>query len=188
MVIGLNHRTAPVAVRERFWISKSQRFEALVPLTKAEGVEEVLVLATCNRTEFLLWANDASLAAHSVLRFLSAEYGLKLCEWKHFYRLLDEAALLHIFQVACSLDSMVLGEPQIGSQVKGAWQQAQKVGSTGRFLDAVLQKALTVSKRVSNETAIGTSAVSVPSAAVELARQVLGTLEDKQVLVWARAR
>jgi glutamyl-tRNA reductase len=183
MVIGLNHRTAPVAVRERFWISESRRFDALIQLAKAEGVEEVIVLGTCNRTEFLLWASDASLAANSVLRFLSAEYGLKLCEWQHFYRLLDEKALLHIFQVASSLDSMVLGEPQIVSQVKGAWQQAQKVGSTGRFLDAVVQKALTVSKRVRNETAIGNSAVSVPYAAVELAKQVLGTLENKQVLV-----
>ena len=183
MVIGLNHRTAPVAVRERFWISESRRVDALITLAKAEGVEEVIVLGTCNRTEFLLWASDASLAANSVLRFLSAEYGLKLCEWKHFYRLLDEKALLHIFQVASSLDSMVLGEPQIVSQVKSAWQQAQKVSSTGRFLDAVLQKALTVSKRVRNETAIGNSAVSVPYAAVELARQVLGTLENKKVLV-----
>ncbi len=183
MVIGLNHRTAPVAVRERFWISESRRLDALIQLGKAEGVEEVIVLGTCNRTEFLLWASDASLAANSVLRLLSSEYGLKLCEWKHFYRLLDEKALLHIFQVASSLDSMVLGEPQIVSQVKGAWQQAQKVGSTGRFLDAVLQKALTVSKRVRNETAIGNSAVSVPYAAVELAKQVLGTLENKQVLV-----
>jgi glutamyl-tRNA reductase len=146
-------------------------------------VEEVVVLATCNRTEFLLWASDASLAANSVLRFLSTGYSLKLCEWKHFYRLLDEAALLHIFRVASSLDSLVLGEPQIISQVKAAWAQAQKAGCTGRFLDAVLQKALTVSKRVRNETAIGNSAVSVPTAAVELARQALGTLEDKQVLV-----
>lgn len=148
MVIGLNHRTAPVAVRERFWISEGRRFEALAQLGRAEGVEEVIVLATCNRTEFLLWASDPGLAANSVLRFLSAEYGLKLCEWKHFYRLLDEAALLHIFQVVSSLDSMVLGEPQIVSQVKAAWQQGQKSGSTGRFLDAVLQKALIVSKRV----------------------------------------
>jgi glutamyl-tRNA reductase len=183
MVIGLNHRTAPVAVRERFWISEIGRIEALLHLAKAEGVEEVVVLGTCNRTEFLLWASDASLAANSVLRFLSASYSLKLCEWKHFYRLLDEAALLHIFRVASSLDSLVLGEPQIISQVKAAWVQAQKAGSTGRFLDAVLQKALTVSKRVRNETAIGNSAVSVPTAAVELARQALGTLEDKQVLV-----
>jgi glutamyl-tRNA reductase len=183
MVIGLNHRTAPVAVRERFWISEGRRVEALVQLAKAEGVEEVVVLVTCNRTEFLLWANDASLAANSVLRFLSSEYGLKLCEWKHFYRLLDDAALLHIFRVAASLDSLVLGEPQIISQVKGAWEQSRKVGSTGRFLDVVLQKALTISKRVRNETAIGHSAVSIPSAAVELARQALGTLKNMQVLV-----
>jgi glutamyl-tRNA reductase len=183
MVIGLNHRTAPVAVRERFWISEGRRVEALVQLAKAEGVEEVVVLVTCNRTDFLLWANDASLAANSVLRFLSSEYGLKLCEWKHFYRLLDDAALLHIFRVAASLDSLVLGEPQIISQVKGAWEQSRKLGSTGRFLDVVLQKALTISKRVRNETAIGHSAVSIPSAAVELARQTLGTLKNMQVLV-----
>ena len=188
LVIGLNHRTAPVAVRERFWISESRRLEALQELVQAEGVEEVIVLATCNRTEFLLWASDPGLAANSVVRLLSSQYGLKLCEWKHFYRLLDEKALLHIFQVASSLDSMVLGEPQIVSQVKGAWQQAQKAGSTGRFLDAVLQKALTVSKRVRNETAIGNSAVSVPRAAVELARQVLGTLENKRVLVFGAGK
>ena len=136
MVIGLNHRTAPVAVRERFWISESKRLEALVTLERAEGIEEVIVLATCNRTEFVLWASDASLAANSILRYLSAEFGLKLCEWKHFYRLLDEAALLHIFRVASSLDSLVLGEPQIVSQVKAAWAQAQKANSTGRYLDA----------------------------------------------------
>ncbi|MBZ5705910.1 MAG: glutamyl-tRNA reductase [Acidobacteriia bacterium] len=183
MVVGLNHRTAPVAVRERFWISEIRRVEALTQLSRAEGIEEVIVLATCNRTEFLLWANDASLAANSVLRLLSADYGLKLCEWKHFYRLLDDAALLHIFSVASSLDSMVIGEPQIVSQVKAAWQQAQKVGSTARFLDAVMQKALTVSKRVRNETAIGNAAVSVPYAAVELARQIFGSLENKSVLL-----
>ena len=140
-------------------------------------------MATCNRTEFWLWANDVTLAANSVMRLLGAEYGLMLCEWKHFYRLLDEAALLHIFRVASSLDSMVVGEPQVVSQVKQAWQQAQKVGATGRFLDAVLQKALTVSKRVRSETAIGNAAVSIPYAAVELARQILGTLENKKVLL-----
>ena len=183
MVVGLNYRTAPVGVRERFWISEDRRYQALAQLSSAEGIEEVIVLATCNRTEFLLWVNDVTLAANSVMRLLAAEYGLKLCEWKHFYRLLDEAALLHIFRVASSLDSMVLGEPQIVSQVKQAWQQAQKVGATGRFLDAVLQKALTVSKRVRNETAIGNSAVSVPYAAVELTRQIFGTLENKKVLL-----
>ena len=183
MVIGLNYRTAPVSVRERFWISEDRRDRALVQLSSAEGIEEVIVLATCNRTEFLLWVNDVTLAANSVMRHLGSEYGLKLCEWKHFYRLLDEAALLHIFRVASSLDSMVVGEPQIVSQVKQAWQQAQRVGATGRFLDAVMQKALTVSKRVRCETAIGNAAVSIPYAAVELTCQILGTLDKKKVLL-----
>jgi glutamyl-tRNA reductase len=183
MVVGVNYRTAPVAVREHFWIPEDRRYDALVQLSRAEGIDEVVVLATCNRTEFLLWANDVTLAANSVMRLLSAEYGLELCKWKHFYRLLDETALLHIFRVTSGLDSMVIGEPQIVSQVKEAWKQAQKVGSTGRFLDAVMQKALTVSKRVRNETAIGSSAVSVPYAAVELARQTFGTLADKGVLL-----
>ena len=183
MVVGLNYRTAPVAVRERFWISENRRYEALVQLSRAEGIEEIVVMATCNRTEFWLWANDVTLAANSVMRLLGAEYGLKLCEWKHFYRLLDEAALLHIFRVASSLDSMVVGEPQVVSQVKDAWQRAQKMGATGRFLDAVLQKALTVSKRVRSETTIGNAAVSIPYAAVELARQIFGTLENKKVLL-----
>jgi glutamyl-tRNA reductase len=183
MVVGLNYRTAPVEVRERFWISEDRRYQALVQLSQAEGIEEVIVLATCNRTEFLLWVNDVTLAANSVMRFLGSVYGLKLCESKHFYRLLDEAALLHIFRVASSLDSMVVGEPQVISQVKQAWQQAQEVGVTGRFLDAVMQKALTVSKRARTETAIGNAAVSIPYAAVELTRQIFGTLENKKVLL-----
>ena len=183
MVVGLNYRTAPVGVRERFWISEDRRYQALLHLSRAEGIEEVIVLATCNRTEFWLWVNDVTLAANSVMRLLGSEYGLKLCEWKHFYRLLDEGALLHIFKVASSLDSMVIGEPQVVSQVKQAWQQAQKVGVTGRFLDAVMQKALTVSKRVRSETAIGNAAVSIPYAAVELTRQIFGSLENKKVLL-----
>ncbi len=183
MVVGLNYRTAPVAVRERFWISEDRRYDALVQLSRAEGIEEVIVLATCNRTEFLLWAKDVTLAANSVMRLLGSEYGLMLCEWKHFYRLLDEAALHHIFRVASSLDSMVLGEPQVINQVKQAWQQSQKVDATGRFLDAVMQKALTVSKRVRSETAIGNAAVSIPYAAVELTRQIFGSLENKKVLL-----
>jgi len=183
MVVGLNYRTAPMAVRERFWISENRRYEALLQLSKAEGIEEVIVLATCNRTEFLLWVNDVTLAANSVMRLLGAEYGLMLCEWKHFYRLLDEAALLHIFRVASRLDSMVVGEPQVVLQMQQAWQQAQKVSATGRFLDVVMQKALAVSERVCSETAIGNAAVSIPYAAVALTRQIFGTLENKKVLL-----
>jgi len=182
-VIGLNFRTSPVAVRERFWISEPRRYEALHQLVRSEGVEEVIVLATCNRTEFILWASDVPTAANSVLRFLTQEYQLRLCEWSHFYRLMDDIALTHIFRVSSSLDSMALGEPEITGQVKQAWVQSQEAGTTGRFLDAVMQKALTVSKRTRTETAIGSSAVSVPYATVELSRKVLGELKGREVLL-----
>lgn len=183
VVIGLNFKTSPVAVRERFWMSELRRYEALHQLVRAEGIDEVIVLATCNRTEFILWASDPAEAANSVLRFLGHEYGLKMSDWSHFYRLLDDVALTHVFRVASSLDSMVIGEPEIIGQVKGAWSQAQAAGTTGRFLDAVMQKALTVSKRVRNETAIGNSAVSIPYSSVELSKRVLGELFDKSVVL-----
>ena len=182
-VIGLNFRTSPVAVRERFWISPARRPDALLQLVRSEGIEEVIVLATCNRTEFILWASDVPTAANSVLRFLTQEYQLKLGEWSHFYRLMDDVALTHIFRVISSLDSMVLGEPEITGQMKEAWMQAQDTGTTGRFLDAVMQKALTVSKRTRTETAIGSSAVSVPYASVALSREVLGDLAGREVLL-----
>jgi glutamyl-tRNA reductase len=183
VVIGVNYRSAPVEVRERFWISESRRYEALVRLARSEAIEEIAVLATSNRTEFILWTRDASLAANSVLNFLTAEYGLRLCEWKHFYRLIGEPALVHIFKVTSSLDSIILGEPEINAQVKDAWLLAQKVGTTGRYLDSVFQKAFAVSDRVRSETSIGECAVSVPYAAVELARQLFGSLDDRKVVL-----
>ncbi len=183
MVIGVNYRTAPVVVRERFWISEPRRCEALVQLSRAEGIDEAAVLATCNRTEFILWTRDAATASGSVLNFLTREYGLKLSDWKHFYRFVGEQALAHMFRVAGGLDSMVVGEPEIVAQVKDAWALAQHVGTSGRYLDALFQKALTVSKRVRNETAISSAAVSVPYAAVELARQIFGSLKDRKVLL-----
>src|SRR5215467_10027794 len=96
---------------------------------------------------------------------------------------MDDVALSHIFRVTSSLDSMVLGEPEITGQVKNAWALAQDTGTTGRFLDAVMQKALTVCKRTRTETAIGSSAVSVPYASVELSREVLGELAGREVLL-----
>jgi glutamyl-tRNA reductase len=183
MVVGVNYRTAPVAVRERFWVSESRRCEALMQLARAEGIDEVVVLATCNRTEFILWTRDPSAASGSVLNFLTREYGLRLSEWKHFYRKLDETALAHVFRVASSLDSLVVCEPEIVAHVKAAWEVAQQMGTTGRFLDAVLQKALAVSKSVHTDTAIGSTEVCVPNAAVDLARQIFGSLDDRKVLL-----
>ena len=183
VVIGVNYRSAPVEVRERFWISESRRYEALVRLARSEAIEEIAILATSNRTEFILWTRDASVAANSVLNFLTAEYDLRLCEWKHFYRLVGEPALVHIFKVTSSLDSIILGEPEINAQMKDAWLLAQKVGTTGRTLSSVFQKAFAVSDRVRSETSIGECSVSVPYASVELARQLFGSLEDRKVVL-----
>jgi glutamyl-tRNA reductase len=137
-------------------------------------VEEVVVLSTCCRTEFLLWAGEPTVAANSLLCFLGSEHGLKLTEWEHFYRLLDESALAHIFRVTCGLDSLVLGEPEIVSQVKAAWEQARTVGAAGRFLNAVLEKALSVSKQARNETAIDRFSISIPTAALDMAQHIFG--------------
>jgi glutamyl-tRNA reductase len=181
LVFGLNHRTAPVAVRERFWISESGLYKTLHCLRNSLGVEEAVVLATCNRTEFILWTNDFGPAC--VLSILERDYAFATEDRKYFYRLLGDDALVHVFRVAAGLDSMVLGEPEITGQVKSAWTKARQAGASGRFLDAVLQKALSVSKRVRNETKIGALAVSVPSAAVELAQHVLGSLQGRKVLI-----
>jgi len=183
MVIGLNHRTAPLSMRERFWIAETRRYEVLRELKKAEGVDEIVVLCTRCRTEFLIWASEPTLAANSILQFLNSEYGLRLSEWQHFYRLLDEAALVHIFRMASGLDSLFLGEPQVHSQVEAAWHQARTVGAVGPFLNSTLEKAVEVSQKVRNKTAIGKLAVSIPSAALELSRQTFGTLDGRKVLL-----
>jgi len=183
MVIGLNHRTAPLGMRERFWIGENRRYEVLRLLKSAEGIEELAVLCTRCRTEFLIWASEPTLAANSLLQFLSSNYGLKLTEWQHFYRLLDSAALAHIFRVTSGLDSLFLGEPQVEAQIESAWQQARTVGGAGPFLNSVLNKAVEVSKKVRSETAIGKLAVSIPAAALELAEQFFGTLDNRKVLL-----
>lgn len=183
MAIGLNHHTAPLATRERFWISETRRYEVLRQLKSAEGIEEAAILCTCFRTEFLLWASEPTLAANSILNFLSSDHGLKLSEWEHFYRLLDETALAHIFRVTSGLDSPVLGEPQIATQIQMAWEQARAVGGTGSFLNSVFEKALNVSEQVRSKTAVGKLGVSVPTAALDLARQVFGSLKGRKVLL-----
>ena len=182
MVIGVNHRTAPVAVRERFWMTEEQRSAALTQLAKAEAIDEVVVVSTCNRTEFLLWTADASAASGSVLNFLTHEYGLKLCEWKHFYRKLDEIALAHVFRVAGGLDSMTIGEGEIAARIKEAWTLAHKAGTLGRNLDAVLLKAQAVAPQVRSEAGIVTS-TPIPCVAVGLAKRIFGSLAERKVLL-----
>jgi len=183
MVIGLNHRTAPLAMRERFWIGENRRYEVLRQLKSAEGVEEVAVLCTRCRTEFLVWADEPTLAANSIRQFLSSDCGLKLSEWQHFYRLLDESALAHLFRVASGLDSLFLGEPQITAQIESAWKQARAIGASGPYLNSAVAKALEVSQKARSETPIGKLGLSIPTAALGLARQIFGTLENRRVLL-----
>ncbi|HWQ03488.1 MAG TPA: glutamyl-tRNA reductase, partial [Candidatus Nitrosotenuis sp.] len=152
-------------------------------LSNAPEIEEAIVLPTCNRTEFLLWAADEASAIQKVRSLLESKFGLQAKDWTYFYQFVDEAALLHVFRVTASLDSMIVGEPEITGQVKAAWAKAQQARTTGRFLDAVMQKALSLAKRVRNETPIGASAVSIPYAAVELAKQIFGSLTGRKVLV-----
>ncbi|MBZ5648374.1 MAG: glutamyl-tRNA reductase [Acidobacteriia bacterium] len=183
VVIGLNFRTASVDVRERFWVGESRWYQALHQLRQLDGIEEVVILVTCNRTEYIVWASDFSTAANSLLGYLNREFGMKLSEWEHFYRLLGDDALLHMFRAVSGLDSMVVGESQVVSQMKSAWAKAQEAGTSGRFLDQIVERALAVSERVRSETKIGAAAASVPCAAVELAKEILGSVEGRKVMI-----
>jgi glutamyl-tRNA reductase len=183
MVIGLDHRTAPLAMRERFFIGENRRYEVLRHLSSAEGIEEIAVLSIPCRTEFLIWASEPTLAANSLLHFLGTEHGLKLSEWEHFFRLLDDAALTHVFRVTAGLDSLVVGERAIVTQVRDAWEKARTVGACGPFLNAVLGKAVELAELVHSQTGLGKDAVSFSSAAVQTAQQVFGSLEGRRLLL-----
>ena len=183
MVIGLNYRTAPLAMRERFFIGEKHRYEVLRQLSSAEGIEEVIVLSIPCRTEFIIWASEPTRAANSLLHFLGKDHGLKLTEWEHFYRLLDDAAVSYLFRLVAGLDSLVLGERAIAEQVQAAWEQARTVGASGPFLNAAIEKALQVAEQVHRQTNIGNPTVSFAEAVLESVRQVFGSLEGRRVLL-----
>jgi glutamyl-tRNA reductase len=146
MVIGVSCGTAPVAIRERFCIREDRRAEALQQLSRSEGIDEVVVLATGQRTEFLLWTRDAFAASGSVLSFLTRDYGLRRDDWGHFYRKLDRTALEHLLGLLSGLEAG--GEPEMAAQAKSAWALAQQLGASKWFLDSVMQRALNFSERL----------------------------------------
>lgn len=183
-VTGLNHRTAPIEVRERLAFDATSLPEALNFLRQARGVRESVILSTCNRVEIVLAADevaDANGGVAGVLEF--AKPGHRLDFDRHLYHYEDRDAIRHLFRVASSLDSMVVGEPQILGQLKEAWSLAKEHGSLGQYLDTVFTRAFNVAKRVRSETTIGQSAVSVSFAAVELAREIFGSLKGCGVLL-----
>lgn len=183
-VTGVNHRTAPVEVRERLAFDAAALPGALKTLRASHGVQEALILSTCNRVEVAAASDDHSDMRALVGRFLSEcrRVPPELVH-AHLYHHENREAVRHLFRVAASLDSMVVGEPQILGQMKAAYAVAKAHGALGGELEAVLTAAFRVAKRVRSETGIGRSAVSVSFVAVELAREIFGSLAGKKVLV-----
>jgi glutamyl-tRNA reductase len=183
-ITGLNHRTAPIAVRERLAFNENDVAAALAHLKGQPGVREGLILSTCNRVEVAVAADDAVDPRLPVETFLTQSQQLDpewLRQYLYFYEGKD--AVRHIFRVAASLDSMVVGEPQILGQMKAAYAIAKATGAMNGLLDTVLTRAFSVAKRVRSETEIGENAVSISYAAVELAREIFGSLKGKRVML-----
>lgn len=181
-LVGINHRTAPVEVRECLSIPEDDAAEVARALTLAEALDEALVLSTCNRVEYLASGTRNALRGE-VLRRIEATHASSLVEPEAFYVLDGRDAVRHLFRVAASLDSMVIGEPQILGQVKDAYQKARRAGALGGPLDRLLAHAFHVARRVRNETEIGRMAVSVSYVAVELARKIFGDLAGLSVML-----
>jgi glutamyl-tRNA reductase len=181
VLLGLNHKTAPIELRERLAIGPQQLEEATRSLVQAPGIVEGMILSTCNRVELLTSQTpDAPHLLDYIARYFDIDPELLA---PHIYEYRQENAVRHLFRVACSLDSMVIGEPQILGQVKSSYLAARSAGAVRGHLDKVLQRAFVVAKRVRSETEIGSSSVSIASVAVELARKIFGSLEEKKVLL-----
>jgi glutamyl-tRNA reductase len=178
-LIGVNHNSAPVEVRERLAIPESRLPEALQRLVQHPGVDEGLILCTCNRVELLARTHNGSADLRG---FLHNYFRLDPAEIEpHLYDYRESDAIRHLFRVTSSLDSMVVGEAQILGQVKEAYATARAVGAVHSQLDLLLTRAFAVAKRVRTETAVGSSAVSIASVAVELAKKIFGSLQGKHV-------
>jgi len=182
ITLGINHKTAPLELRERLAFTPQSLPEALLSLKKLEHVEEASILSTCNRTELYCVISDDN--DQSIIKWFSQFHGVDENKIKeHLYIHAHEATIRHAMEVASGLDSMVLGEPQIAGQMKDAYALASKTGTIGQLLGKLFQRAFAVSKQVRTDTDIGSSPVSVAFAAVSLARQIFGDLTQTTVLL-----
>ena len=184
IVVGLSHKTATVEIREKVAFSPNQIEKPLGELIRLEGIVEGVIVSTCNRVEIYATTRDIAGGIARLKRFM-AEYHHLAFETleSHLYSYHAEAAIRHVFRVASSLDSMIVGEPQILGQIKTSYGYAAEFKSSGIILNRFLHKAFSVAKRVRTETKIASSAVSVAFAAVELAKKILGDLSDKTVML-----
>jgi glutamyl-tRNA reductase len=184
MLIGLNHRTAPVEAREQLAFSRDGVATALMLFRNQFPSAEASILSTCNRVEMLVATDDARPTPQDVISFLAQSRDLPTRDFvPYLYQFTGEQACRHLFRVAAGLDSMVLGESQIVSQLKQAYAAASEQGTTGRVLNRLFHQAFEVGKRVRTDTDIAEGKLSVPSVAVDVARQIFADFTNKQTLV-----
>lgn len=184
VVVGLSHKTATVEVREKLAFSPTQMEKPLNTLLALDGITEGVIVSTCNRVEIYVTTRDIAGGIARVKRFLADYHSFPIDTLEnHVYAFHGEDAIRHVFRVASSLDSMVVGEPQILGQIKTSYGYAAEYKSSGIILNRFLHKAFSVAKRVRTETKIASSAVSVAFAAVELARKIFNDLSDKTVML-----
>lgn len=183
-LLGVNHRSAPLAFRERLGFSEQEIPETLRELVAGPHFEEAMIFSTCNRVEFLARSRDGGSCSRTIREFLAARRDVSIEEIDRYTYVHDGLdAVRHVFRVASGLDSLVLGEPQILGQVKRAFALARESGSTGAVLEHLMQQGLAAAKRVRTETGISRHAVSVAYAAVTLARKIFGDLEGRPALL-----
>jgi glutamyl-tRNA reductase len=184
ILMGLNHKTAPVTLRECLAFSEDETSTVLKAFRKSPAIREAMLISTCNRVEVLMATSDTSNAADTVKGLFAEFKDLHVSEFeKSLYIHEGDDAVRHVFRVASSLDSMVVGEPQILGQIKTAYQIAISKKTSGVLLNKLLHRTFFVAKRVRSETGIGDHAVSISYAAVELGRKIFGTFEGKKVLL-----
>jgi len=184
VLVGLSHKTAPVEIREKFCIPKEQVAVFLDRLVGLPSVREGLILSTCNRMEVVAVIEGREDGGEGLKDFLGEVAGMaKVDLASYLYILKGEEAVKHLFRVAASMDSMVLGEPQILGQVKEAYRQAADTKVTGLVLNKLLHRSFFIAKRVRTETKMANQAVSISFAAIELAKKIMGSLEDKRAIL-----
>jgi glutamyl-tRNA reductase len=183
IVVGLNHRSAPVEVRERLAFAKGKLSEATQLLLSAAALHEAAILSTCNRVEIYALAGSPAEAAAAVRRFLHEHHKLSDSVDAYLYEHRDDDCVQHLHEVACGLDSMVLGETEILGQVKDAYHAAQQAGTTGVVLNRLFQKVFSAAKHIRSTTAITRGSTSVGAVAVDLAGKIFGKLATCTVMV-----
>jgi glutamyl-tRNA reductase len=184
IIVGLSHKTAPVEIREKLSFPTEVLNDALTTLLNSYGVNEGVIISTCNRVEVVAAATDIEKGAWGVKRFLAEYHKIPFESLEeHLYLYTSEEAMRHLFRVSSGLDSMVLGEPQILGQVKDAYSHALEHNAAGVIINKLFHKNFSVAKRIRTETNIGSSAVSISYAAVELAKKIFGSLDGKGAML-----